>query len=651
MDRRAYSILAIKAFDEATRTFSGTATTPTPDSVGDIVEPLGVEFTNPLPLLLHHDSERPVGNAMFHPPTKKGIDFTATIANIPEPGALKDRCDEAWQSVKAKLLRGASVRLRAHKDDVAYFANGGIHWIKSRVLELSLVTIPANADATIASVKSCDTGHAASGTETARTHAPGATGTTRVVKMRTETTAMKTIQEQIKGFEATRQAKTARMNEIMTVSAEKGETLDVKDTEEYDTLKGEITSIDQHLVRLKEHEKMNIGAATAVDATTAEKASASRGGQQVISVKQTLPPGIEFARYAMCLASAKGMTSQAYEIAKARYPDNQRIHEALKAAVAAGTTTDATWAGNLVQYRDFEGDFVEYLRPQTIIGKFGTNGIPALQKVPFNVRVAGQTTGGSGYWVGEGKPKPLTKFGFSTTTLGFAKVANIAVLTEEEVRFSSPSAEAKVRDALAGALIERLDIDFVDPTKAAVANVSPASITNGVAAIAPTGTTAAYFRADFKSLMAPFIAANVTPSSAVLIMSSTMALSLSLMMNTLGQAEFPDISMTGGKILGIPVIVSEYLTALGSPSTQMIIIVNANDIWLADDGQVVIDASREASVEMLDGSLVQDSTAGTGASLVSLWQSNLLGLKAERFINWKKRRSSAAQYISPAAYA
>ena len=42
-----------------------------------------------------------------------------------------------------------------------------------------------------------------------------------------------------------------------------------------------------------------------------------------------------------------------------------------------------------------------------IIGKFGTNGIPALRRVPFNVRILGQTSGGDAYWVGEGAPKPV----------------------------------------------------------------------------------------------------------------------------------------------------------------------------------------------------------------------------------------------------
>jgi hypothetical protein len=34
--------------------------------------------------------------------------------------------------------------------------------------------------------------------------------------------------------------------------------------------------------------------------------------------------------------------------------------------------------------------FIEFLRPRTIVGKFGTGGVPSLRRVPFNVRVSGQ---------------------------------------------------------------------------------------------------------------------------------------------------------------------------------------------------------------------------------------------------------------------
>ena len=56
---RAYALLSIKALDGDRRIISGLASTPTPDRRGDVLEPLGATFRNPLPLLLHHDRERP----------------------------------------------------------------------------------------------------------------------------------------------------------------------------------------------------------------------------------------------------------------------------------------------------------------------------------------------------------------------------------------------------------------------------------------------------------------------------------------------------------------------------------------------------------------------------------------------------------------
>ncbi|WP_101744731.1 phage major capsid protein, partial [Escherichia coli] len=168
----------------------------------------------------------------------------------------------------------------------------------------------------------------------------------------------------------------------------------------------------------------------------------------------------------------------------------------------AGTTTDPQWAGSLSEYQEYAQDFIDYLRPQTIIGRFGQGGIPALRQVPFNIRVHAQVSGGAAGWVGEGKARPLTKFDFESITFSHAKVSAIAVLTEELIRFSSPAADALVRNALAEAVVARLDTDFVDPKKAAVADVSPASITHDVKGTASTGNPDADAEAAFGQFVA-----------------------------------------------------------------------------------------------------------------------------------------------------
>lgn len=80
-------------------------------------------------------------------------------------------------------------------------------------------------------------------------------------------------------------------------------------------------------------------------------------------------------------------------------------------------------------------------------------------------------------------------------------------LTDELVRFSNPAADTLVRNALASAIIERIDIDFIDPAKAEVAQVSPASVTNGVTAIPSTGNP----EADVEALFEAFLKANLSP--------------------------------------------------------------------------------------------------------------------------------------------
>src|SRR5699024_864995 len=181
---------------------------------------------------------------------------------------------------------------------------------------------------------------------------------------------------------------------------------------------------------------------------------------------EKLDKGIQFARYAMCLAAAKGEPGTASRIAQNRYPDDERVNNVLKAAVDAGTTTDATWAGNLVDNQIITSDFIEYLRPRTLLGQFGTGNIPSLRRVPFNVEIKGQNAKATAGWVGQGEPKPVTDMGFSSVKLDWHKLAAISVISEELARFSNPAAEALVRDELAAAVIEQMDTDFIDPSQA-----------------------------------------------------------------------------------------------------------------------------------------------------------------------------------------
>ncbi|MGF6981417.1 HK97 family phage prohead protease [Paraburkholderia atlantica] len=152
---RAYSLLTIRSADENAHVIEGIASTPTPDRYEDIVEPLGAKYALPMPLLWQHNHAQPVGHVEFAQLTDEGIPFRATIAKVDEPGKLKDRLDEAWQSVRARLVRAVSIGFRPLEH--AYLDNGGIRYLSWEWLELSLVTVPANSEATINVIRSIDT--------------------------------------------------------------------------------------------------------------------------------------------------------------------------------------------------------------------------------------------------------------------------------------------------------------------------------------------------------------------------------------------------------------------------------------------------------------------------------------------------------------
>lgn len=185
MQNRAYSMLSVKMLDEAERIIEGIASTPAPDRVGDIVNPLGAKFALPLPFLWQHNHDQPIGHVIEATATKEGIRFKAQIAKTDEPGKLKELLDFAWQCLKMKLVAAVSIGFNPVK--YAFIENGGIEFDEWDWFELSAVTIPAQADATITSVKSIDAGlRKAAGVpepEIPQPDKPAAIGKGRVVKL------------------------------------------------------------------------------------------------------------------------------------------------------------------------------------------------------------------------------------------------------------------------------------------------------------------------------------------------------------------------------------------------------------------------------------------------------------------------------------
>jgi HK97 family phage major capsid protein/HK97 family phage prohead protease len=636
MLHRAYSTIEIKSVDDDLRIITGIASTPTPDRMGDVVDPKGVSFKTPLPLLWQHKADQPIGHVTAAKVTADGIAITAQIAK----GVLP-RIDEAWALIKSGLVRGLSIGFRATEDPEPIKGSWGFTFRKWEWLELSAVTIPANSDASITAIKSIDLHDLAASGMGPQAVTPKSAGVSApvITASKGARPMKKSLPDQIKDFEATIAAKQAERSSLMEKAGDEGRTLDQSETESYDTLGEEIKDLSAHVVRMKDMAEANKAAAKPVDAGTPTSPNTR---PSVVSVKENRPPGIGFARMAMAKILARLDSKSVMEVLAERWPSDDALKAHFtKATVPAGLTTNATWAGNLVDTTNLTSEFVEFLRPMTIIGR-----LPSIKRVPFNIRVTGQTTGSVAGWVGQGKPKPVTSFSTNAQTLLYTKIAAIAVITEELARFSSPSAEALVRDELARAVIERMDVDFVDPAHAAVANVNPASITNGVTALSSAGTSADNIRTDIQNLLEQFILNNQNVANLAIVMPNTLALAASILRNSLGQPEFPELGINGGTLMGIPVITSQY-AANQSGYGNLVIALDQSAIFLADDGQVSLSASGEASIQMSDAP-TNDAATGTGQSLVSMYQTNSIAVRAERYINWLKARTTAVSFIDDA---
>jgi len=107
------------------------------------------------------------------------------------------------------------------------------------------------------------------------------------------------------------------------------------------------------------------------------------------------------------------------------------------------------------------------------------------------------------------------------------------------------------------------------------------------------------------------------------------------------------VTMTGGTLDGVPLRVSQYLANDGGSGGAPFILVDEAEIYLADDGSVTLDASDVASIEMSSTPAGSSSTtvAASSVNLVSMWQTNSIAFRAERFIWWGPRRSGALQWI------
>jgi HK97 family phage prohead protease len=644
--KRAYSVLEIKATAEgAKRTFRGVASTPTPDRSSDVVIPKGAKFKLPIPLLWQHDSSDPIGWITSAKVTDKGIEVEGEVAEIADEGPLKQRLLTAWQYIKNKLVRGLSIGFNPLKYSFID-GTGGIEFSEWEWLELSAVTIPANQEASITNIKSFDRKDLAAlgrtdppvGTRPGASGQPsgapsGALSHSRSQKGK-ETMNLKEMIE-------ARGTKNARLKELIDLRTAESRAFSDEEGAEFDSLTDEVKVLDDE-IRVAKYHAANSAAASPVDTKR------FGGAGPTIIVKKEDPDDafkgqamtrMFIAKAAAFVAMKDGMFLSPAQIAEQRWgKSHPKLVQYIKTAVAGGGTGSGEWGAELASSDTrYTGDFIEFLYGKTIFDRL------ALRPVPARVHVKGQDGASTGFWVGQSKGIPVTTADFSDVELTPLKVAAIAVCSKELLADSSPAAEMLIRDSIAEASAQRVDTTFLS-NAAASSGVSPAGLLNGLTGQSASGVDADALRADFHVLAQTFINAK-NALGLNIVTTPSLGMAIGMMVNALGQAEFPGLSENGGTLFNKQVFTGDNVGA------GDLILLKPSDIWKIGDGGVQVSMTDTATVEQDTAPQgASDTPVAASATLVNLWQTDSIGFKVVRRINFAKRRTTAVAYIKNANY-
>lgn len=310
-----------------------------------------------------------------------------------------------------------------------------------------------------------------------------------------------------------------------------------------------------------------------------------------------------------------------------------------KGAVGGGTTQSGNWGENITELQNVASEWRIFTQAKTFLGK-----LPYV-RVPFVTRT-GLTSAPEATFVGAGVG--ITPAGIASNDSNYLKrtrVATIAVVTNELVRVWAPGTRENLDALLTRSVVRGMDRAALDPDVAAVTDERPASLLNGVAPIGLLGSTVSAVLAQIRSLVEALIAGGSDLDQAMFAMHPIEAVRLSSLVTTEGVPAFPRLTATGGDILGIPVAVSVGCQRAGSPSERVVALIDGAQILVADDGGIDVTASSQATMQMVD-TTSQDARAGTGSTLVSIWQTDSTAIKVGRTINYERAQDAAVAWLS-----
>jgi HK97 family phage major capsid protein len=316
--------------------------------------------------------------------------------------------------------------------------------------------------------------------------------------------------------------------------------------------------------------------------------------------------GVAFARCVRAMAAAKMHklgSAGVVDILK-QWGDGDladKMSTSQQKALAAG---DATAGGFLVP-TEFSNEVIELLRAQSIVRRMGAR---IVQMPTGTLKIPKIATGASAAYVGENVNVGKSEETFGQLTLTFKKLAVLTPISNDLLRYSSPSADAIVRDDLVSAMATKEDSSFI---RGSGTSATPKGLLNWCVAdqkIACQAKTLANIFEDLGKLVIALKSANIPMISPGWMMAPRTEITLATIQDGNGNTPLRE-ELNRGTLWGYPVGVTTNIpitldtTGAGSDDESEIYLVDFAQVLIGESMNLLVDSSQEAAYH--DGSNVQ----------------------------------------------
>tara|TARA_R110000824_G_scaffold29123_3_gene97182 strand:+ start:1045 stop:2307 length:1263 start_codon:yes stop_codon:yes gene_type:complete len=324
-------------------------------------------------------------------------------------------------------------------------------------------------------------------------------------------------------------------------------------------------------------------------------------------VKPERQKGMAFARVVRAMAAARmNKMGQEGTVNILRSWGDDDIAETISAAQTKALAAGDATAGGFLVPTEFSNEVIELLRAQSVVRRLGAR---TVQMPTGTLKYPKIATGANATYIGENVNIGKSEEAFGQLTLTFKKLAVLTPISNDLLRYSSPSADAIVRDDLVSAMATKEDTSFL---RGAGTDATPKGLLNWAVAdqkIAANGTVnLANITNDLGQLVVKLKQADIPMISPGWVMAPRTEQKLATIQTTTGAFAFRD-EIVRGTLWGWPVGVTTNVpitldtTGAGNDNESEIYLVDFAQVLIGESQGLLVDSSQEAAYH--DGSSVQ----------------------------------------------